>query len=283
MTAREQWLRLLEAPEPAERVLGLEGLTDADAAGAREHLLRALSDRDSMVRAAVARLGGRVEPPLAVDELEPLLMDGDPEVRLRAVRALEGLAAEAVLPVLERRLAAEQDQRVLASLAHRLGEKGQWPHLPLLAGLLAHADERVRANAVEGLETLLGRCYQQWLAPLAEDPNNRVRANAAVALGRFDEAGAAAMLASMVVSDSRWFRASAAWAAGASGKLAVVDAVLPLLDDPDPEIRIQTIRSLARHRQLPTRQALQKWLDREDDPQVLQYASQILQGEDPGR
>jgi HEAT repeat protein len=97
-----------------------------------------------------------------------------------------------------------------------------------------------------------------------------------VALSRYDEVLAANILKKMVKDEERWMRMSAAWAAGASGMRQVVEAALPLLHDPDPSVRIQTLRSLAQHRRLPTRKALQIWLSREEDPMVLQYASEIL-------
>lgn len=274
----DTWIVLLQDADPQERVLALEGLTDLAPAAAHEHVEHALLDDDPLVRSAAARLANRVEPPLSVAHLEKALTDGDPDVRQRVVRALTKRGGVAASHALSKRLADEPDQKVLASLLLGLGKIGGAAVLPALGGFLAQEDDRIRANTVEAIDLVLQRAYTEWMRPLEEDRNNRVRANAAVALARFDPAGAARILASMVAHEDKWFRMSAAWAAGACGIPQVVDTVLPLLHDPDPEIRIQTLRSLAKHRKLPTREALQAWLENEDDPTVLQYAGEILSG-----
>lgn len=276
MATFDQWLQMTRDPDPQERLLGLEGLVDANPAESREIVLQAIADDSPMVRATAARLAERVEPGLTPGELRPLLRDEDEEVRLRTVRALEERAADAVLEDLLELSATEESPRVLATLTHALGRLAAPEHLPRLAALLEHEDARVRANTVEALDDLLQRSYRNWLGPLARDPNNRVRANVAVALARYDEDQAATILTDMVGDEERWMRMSASWAAGASGMPKVVEAVLPLLHDPDPSIRIQTLRSLAQHRRLPTRRALHAWLAREEDPMVLQYASELL-------
>lgn len=276
MATKDQWLAMLRDPDESERVLALEGLADEFPEEANDLVAEALQDDSPMVRAAAARLADRVEPPLTTEQLAPLLASDEEEVRLRVIRVLVERNDLEGVPPLRERLAVEEAERVLATLILGLGNLAGPEVLPDLAPFLQHDDDRVRANTVEAIDLLLQRAYRRWMIPLADDTNNRARANAALALGRFDQSAAADAIAGMVTHDDKWFRMSAAWAAGASGLPLVVNTVLPLLHDSDPEVRIQTLKSLAQHRQLPTRQALQDWLQTEDDPTVLQYAGEIL-------
>ncbi len=278
MNVEARWLPMLQDPDPKERVLALEGLTDESPEHAYDHVVRGLSDDAPLVRAASATLISKVSPAISAHSVFPLLKDSEEEVRLRVIESLGVSPSPEIEEKLLSRLDQETSEKVLASLIICLGRQAGPQTLSRLAPFLKHSDDRVRANTEEAMDGLLQRAYQSWMLPLKEDSNNRVRANAVVALGRFHPAAAVEVMEDLVAHHDKWHRMSAAWAAGASGVPSVVQTVIPLLRDPDSEVRIQTLRSLAQHRQLPSRKALSEWLENEEDPSVLHYAQMLLAG-----
>jgi len=90
------------------------------------------------------------------------------------------LALEPEITALAR--AAAGDPRAVASAVAALGELPPEKAERLLEPFMGHADQRVRANAVEGLAHALGATHEARLAGMlgafASDSNHRVRANA---------------------------------------------------------------------------------------------------------
>lgn len=86
--------------------------------GAASLVRAGLSDADAMVRADAARAAGWLEDDAAITELRALLRDGDGEVRLRALRAIERIDADALRgdPIVAD-LAQDADPRVARAAA----------------------------------------------------------------------------------------------------------------------------------------------------------------------
>lgn len=272
-------LQLLRSDDASERIMALEGLVREHPDQAPPHVREALGDPEPSVRAAALRAARSVDAALDSADLREVLEDAHEEVRIRAALALPGLDPEHALDLLALRLDEETSPKVLASLVRVVSETGGPEHYGMLAPFLHHDDNRVRANAVEALDALLRRCLLTPLHAMDHDGSNRVRANVVVVLARFDVEAAAGVLEPMVGHEDKWFRLSAAWAAGATGIPRLLEAIVPLLRDLEPDVQLQAIKSLAG---LPRVGAVLTELERlageEADPSVAHYARRTLEG-----
>ncbi len=84
------------------------------------------------------------------------------------------------------RLAKEEHPFVIATLVINIGRCGSPETRDVIADFLKHDDERVRANSIEGLESLDDSSIIPLLLPLINDESPRVRANVAKALCKFE-------------------------------------------------------------------------------------------------
>lgn len=111
------------------------------------------------------------------------------------------------------------------------------------------ANDRVRANAVEGLWNHRCREAIEFLRVMAQDPHHRVRANAIVGLHLLGEPEAPTLLSEMLSHESTAFRRAAVWALGYIGGPDCVERLNSLRRDANQEIRRGAVRALAYLRQ----------------------------------
>lgn len=120
----------------------------------------------------------------AIAELRTAILDHDSDACVGAVMLARRLR---LVSMFESELtaiagSASADPRAVASAVAALGELPGERSAKLLGTFTSHADERVRANAVEGLALALRSTHAQPIADLLtelkSDPNHRVRANA---------------------------------------------------------------------------------------------------------
>lgn len=109
------------------------------------------------------------------------------------------------------RLENEGDPVVLARVLQHLPKPTEGRHWKVLAHLLQHEDERVRANAVEFFDRHWEGPLERALSPLIEDGSNRVRANALVALGKRQIEIVEEPLLAMLADHSLAMRESGIW------------------------------------------------------------------------
>jgi putative ABC transport system ATP-binding protein len=141
------------------------------------------------------------------------------------------------------------DERVRASAAFIAGK---W-ETPLKKDILHRAikdrDNRVRANAVEGLTSrLLQEEFLPDLLQLAHgDRSNRVRANATLIVSKFDHDTAMKIAMTMMESQDIMMRSSAAWLFGAAKLQGGDDVLLRHMNLESEEIVLnQIVRALAK-------------------------------------
>ena len=153
----------------------------------------------------------------AVFELEPMLANHDPVIRLAAIESLGDMTNPATLPLLIaalndpnpqlriaalEALASQEDESVVNSIASYLFD--QEPEVRLaaiealedleyersvhaLAGLLSDQDVRIRRHAVNALGEIGGKYAISYLLQARYDPDERIRANAEAILDELED------------------------------------------------------------------------------------------------
>ncbi len=270
--ARAQESALVEVLAP---VLAAE-----DARAWRPDAFRAaLGSADSLVRQSGAMAVGRVGDPRGVPLLLPLLIDPDTTVRVAAVFAL-GLIGDtsATAPIIDRLTAdpvldLASAREAMTALAKIGGRRAGEFFAAVLQGRasLAVADPAVLLPEIAIDAWRLGPAAPvSELLPLTRHENPDVRWRAVFSLGRLRSREAAGRITEATRDELHFTRAYAARAltrtyadsAGLDAD-AVAAVLVPLVDDPDPGVRINALASLAT---FGARQFVDRVIPRLNDP-----------------
>lgn len=162
-------------------------------------------------------MSAKYPPPKDRAEFEQLLFSQQSEERLRAAMASFQLNDPVVSQLLARRLVAEGNNLVKATLVKAVGRFQDPGHLDLLAGFLSDPDSRVRANAVEALGFFRDPQVVPLLQPLVQDESSRVRGNALLILGRFHRERTLAYVNQLAVAPDPRMRETAVYVLGRVG------------------------------------------------------------------
>ncbi len=153
------------------------------------------------------------------DNLVRLLQHSSAEIRLQAIRLLGRSPADSRM------------ERVLARVLALLGDP----------------DQDVRAEAVGLYCAALKEKAMGAIEPLLQEASVRVKASAAVGLIRFSGLdgiiAAADTLKSMLASTDPEHRIAGAWSVGQVGVKTFYRSLMPLLEDPDPAVRVEAVRA----------------------------------------
>jgi HEAT repeat protein len=144
----------------------------------------------------------------AIFELEPMLSNADPVIRLAAIESLGDMNTQATLPALSvalndpnpqlriaalEALASQEDESVVGSIEpllfdhdrdvrvaaiEALADLEVETAVPALAGLLSDQDTLIRHHAVNALGEIGGEYAISYLLQARYDPDERIRANA---------------------------------------------------------------------------------------------------------
>ena len=237
-------------------------LAAEDARAWRPEAFRAaLVSADSLVRQTGAMAVGRIGDPRGVPLLLPLLIDPDTTVRVAAVFAL-GLIGDtsAAGPIIDR-LTAEpvldlaSAREAMTALAKIGGRRPADFFAAVLQGRasLAIADPAVLVPEIAIEAWRLGEAAPvAELLPLTRHDNADVRWRAVYTLGRLRVKEAAGRITEAMRDDLHFTRAYAARAfsrayADSAGLEhdAAAALLVPLVDDPDPGVRINAMAALA--------------------------------------
>ena len=145
---------------------------------------------------------------LAIFELQPMLANTDPVIRLAAIESLGDMTNQATLPALSaalndpnpqlrvaalEALASQEDESVVSSIEPFLYDQDREVRVaaiealvdlesetavPALAGLLSDQDPLIRHHAVNALGEIGGEYAISYLLQARYDPDERIRANA---------------------------------------------------------------------------------------------------------
>lgn len=152
----------------------------ADHAGT---LIKALDHYDPAIRAAVARVAGRLQVTAAGDALIKTINDSKEEVRFAAMRALGDLREARAVESLGDQLTYYERGEGAWSALHALARIAHPSSIPIFKARLGDRDPAIRRAAIEGLGRTGDRSEETALQQAAgSDPEGGVRAAAAFAL-----------------------------------------------------------------------------------------------------
>jgi len=274
----EQLTKELSADDPYVRCNAIGHLATLGTAEATSLIRTALSDENTKVRyAALTRLAALPEH-VSAEDIVSLLDDENETIRVQCAAALGRLGTPDVLERLFERLerCGPEQSKMRATLVQSIGNHCGLDSVERLKAHLKDPDDRVRANACEAIDSTYRRNVAPLLEPLLEDENNRVRGNAIVAMWRFDKKLCLDVLSTMMLSDNKWFRLSAIWAAGEIGVPDALAGVLPLLQDSDSDVRIFAIKTVAANCRFNLRKHLEQAVS-DTDATVAYYAKKALE------
>ncbi len=215
-------------------------------------LMKALQDKNLLVRRSAAQVLAKIGPP-AIPDLAQALNNPNADVRSSAAYALGGIGAEAItaLPQLVP-LLQDSNPDVRSSAAEALGGIGAEAQtaLPQLVPLLQDSNADVRSSAAEALGGIGAEAQTALpqLVPLLQDSNANVRSSAAYALGRIGAEAITALpqLVPLLKDSNADVRSRAAEALGGIGAEAktALPQLVPLLQDSNADVRSRAALAL---------------------------------------
>ncbi|PKK91057.1 MAG: hypothetical protein CVV64_04625 [Candidatus Wallbacteria bacterium HGW-Wallbacteria-1] len=170
----------------------------------------------------------------------------DPEVSARVNFALSNFGGEEQVRQINDCITSVPDSKILSVLVQIMGHLETPAAVPYLKRFVAHADRRVRGNAVEALARTRDTRAIQYIYPLTQDKDNRVRANAAKAIWEFGGLRAIEVLVGMLKNPESTLRASGAFALGEIGTIHVVEPLLGAVDDSSADVRRNVMAALGK-------------------------------------
>ena len=149
--------------------------------------------------------------PDALQRLSRRLVGGPIEQCVKAMQVIQELGLADQLRSVLVPMCAHPNPRVRSKAVMVLGEVPAASEV-LLEKVINDNDPRVRANAIEVLESRLQEAYVPLLAERARSSHNRERANAIKALGKMKVGTAVGQLMNMMRDQRSEHRISALWA-----------------------------------------------------------------------
>gem|GEM_PF-6447344 len=232
---------------------------------------------DPASRSAAAWALGRLGAPQDVPLFLALLSDKDDDVAGRAAEVLGGRRVQEAAPECLRHLRNPLGY-VNARFVEALGLLGCREALEPLAGILTEYDRAdVRALAARALGRIGDPAALGVLGRAASEGDESVRIAASWALARLgDTAGTERLRRIAAETSSCWRRVEALSALVDLGDAVGKEALLSLVDAPDPDERGQAIGALARPGDLQAASRLAARLRRERLPHLVDALEQAL-------
>jgi HEAT repeat protein len=177
-----------------------------------------------------------------VSRLNKALNEGDSERAERLLAVTEGIYDSANMLMSLVSLTKVPEGRIRSKAMLLVGKIS--PQFEWLRHALEDPDPRVRSNAIESIWDNPSAEVCAIIRPMVEDPQQRVVANTLLALLRGGDPEAPDLLEQMGRSESKHFRASAAWAMGKTGDIRFKLALNVLLKDKEPIVFRNALRAL---------------------------------------
>jgi HEAT repeat protein len=237
-------------------------------------LIKALDHYDPAIRAAAARVAGRLKTKSAGDALIKAINDSDRNVRFAAIRALGQIGEQRAVQALSDQLIYyEKGEGAWASL-EALARIGHITSVPVFTRYLTHKDPQLRRAAAEGLGRAGDLSQLETLETGAgNDLSRTVRAAMAFALQKLGRHYIPRLVDFLSAEDV---------AAQVQGYLlelgpGIEQDLLPRLQEPDEVVRARVVAILGAIGGDASRKALQGLEGRDRDRDVAEAAQQALE------
>lgn len=241
-------------------------------APALEPVKEALPNSDLTTRLALIQVLGDLKNAGGLEPLTQQMKDPHPEIRAAAATALGVLANADGLRPLQDAVDGDAEAAVRVAAAAALGTLNNPRAIPALLRALKDGQREVRTAAVEAL----GKLGEPALNPLLEAARGDdavVRQGADRALGRLAE-----KFAGDLASEDKGVREAAVTALGRIGRPDKVQAILPLLRDAEPKVRLAAARALERLPAQAARPALKSRMREEAEDEGVRLAAAVALG-----
>ncbi len=217
------------------------------------------------------------------------LHDSDAVVRVSAINNLWESESEEFIPPFLQFLTTDADTEVRAAAATGLGkymflaemeELDEEPAERVREALLATIrskteDELVRRRAIEAISFLDGDEVRAIIENAYNDPSEEMQASAVFAMGRnLDPYWSGTVLLELQNANPR-IRQQAAWASGELELKQAVPLLVPLLDDKDRDVLLNTVHALGQIGGPVAQRALELVAD-SDDEELAETATDAL-------
>ncbi|QQQ79297.1 fumarate reductase/succinate dehydrogenase flavoprotein subunit [Saccharothrix sp. 6-C] len=252
--------------DPAVRRAAVATITEVVPPGFEFALVRAMADdREEVRSAAAAGLRELVEVVPRGDALrDALLASPARSVALEVLWALKLGTTEVYAEAL-----ADPDAPVRSAAIRGLVSLREHA---LVAAAATDPRRELRVQAAEGLGVVGDPASAGTLGALAGDPDPLVRAAALEAVGRIGRPAALRDVVVAGLADPAWqVRVGAAWAVDDA------DLLLPLLDDPNLDVRKAAVRAVTRWARLPVVAERLAAASHDSDADVRAYARHALE------
>lgn len=238
-----------------------------------DDFIKALSDRDPILRKNSVLLLGVIGAVKAVPAIGFALKDENIKVRQAVVRTLSMIRTDESVKYLTLAL-TDENPHIRASAALSLGNIKTPGVGESLVLLLADADDAVRVAAVKALGEFRDRRTTGHLVKLLSDPNGFVVTATIESLSRIGGENAKSALVKMLASKDKEIKRTSIKALAPFGN--VEEDLLPYLNDGDWATRMVTVEVLGMTKTGNVRIELEKLLDKEDDPIVRKTIEECL-------
>ncbi len=238
----------------------------------------AIEDSSPEVRKSAATALGDIATDETCELLCSLLEDPVEDVVLSSLAALARMRNPTSVSAIVQKVVATDSSRIRASAAIALARLESLPSQDTLVKLLADADERVRANAVEALGqyNLPYELSMRIFPPLLKDENHRVRGNAALAFYPVNQQMAVDTVKKMFDSSNSQMRAAAAYCASQIQTSDTATWLTTLvLTELDTAVLSSALRALERFNRKEVRDIFVK-VTKHNKPEIRTLAVQLL-------
>jgi len=247
--ATEAITALLAHPNPRVRATAVSALGRRAGAKTIERLTPLLQDPDPRVRANVVETLALTKDASVLEKIRPLLRDASTRARINAmitIAEVEGVSAAAEWMPVFRQL-AHGDHQARSAAAYALGKLPFEGSIDLLVELLKDLEMRTEAARALG-HVGSAHVVPQLVEALAGPPELRHHARRAIAaiLERSDWKCTEELMQTAVRSDRPEIRSELADVLGRLKDLRVLDALIPLLRDPEWRVRWKVLKSFER-------------------------------------
>ncbi|MHC4338890.1 MAG: VWA domain-containing protein [Planctomycetota bacterium] len=227
--SRKRAIALVEAdPDGRVRRAAVEVLGRLKAPGVGLALVRAAANLPPLEQAAIMKAVHRFEP-MELIGIDELASDGDPGLRLTAILALSGVAAEHYRSLFEKaRKDIDRGVAIAASAAlDRIRTPGRSPYVRQVLSKVSRYDERFELFDLVSRMRLKDPALYDLVARSATTGKKLLRPKAAETLGHLDGEAAVEVLAPLAVKGSSWqLRVGAARGLAATRRPQAIDALI---------------------------------------------------------